>query len=428
MMRLMVGDGVITERERPQYMDAATGSLNEVGKQFMEKALLGTVIDDPRLMESTPKSVLQKLERSLGAVTSFASRADEWNLLPAIRAAVAELGAIQRAGSSVDLWTGQASLFGGDRNPVVDTLMRALDGKPTAVKAALDTFAHDSDSNMPGQARMFGAADAFDAFNHAFRSTLTAQEFLDGLDRAAETDPRAITQDAADHAGISGQPAGDEGAGGEAGGLGRSDREPGRAAETSQRDLETERDTVKPLAEPGTGEDNGTHGSESGRQAGERRPATVDGSANRNGVAPAPGGLRSDAGADGQTQGPDQANGAGLHTGSGSVPGARTRRGPGKRSDSSLDSAPGRPLVEAAEEQAAKPKKRNQNWYSHPDDWQVPGGALTRLDNNIADLEILRAVEKEPRKLTDQEKEVLANYLGWGALARVFASAPRGRW
>lgn len=45
---------------------------------------------------------------------------------------------------------------------------------------------------------------------------------------------------------------------------------------------------------------------------------------------------------------------------------------------------------------------------------------MTRLDNNIAALEILRDVEKNPRTLTDDEKTKLANYVGWGALSRVF--------
>ena len=45
---------------------------------------------------------------------------------------------------------------------------------------------------------------------------------------------------------------------------------------------------------------------------------------------------------------------------------------------------------------------------------------MTRLDNNIAALEILRDIEKNPRPLTDHEKTVLSNYVGWGALSKVF--------
>lgn len=188
LARMMVDDGVITDRERPQYVDPKTGGLNDAGKDFVEKALLGSVIDDPRLMESAPKSVLNKLERSLGAITSFSSRADEWNLLPAIREAVGDLGSIQREGSTVELRTAQTGMF-GERNPLVDAVMRSLDGKPNAVREAFDNFSRDADANLPGQSRMFGEAKAHDAFNHAFESNLTEEEYHDGLTRSASAEP-----------------------------------------------------------------------------------------------------------------------------------------------------------------------------------------------------------------------------------------------
>jgi hypothetical protein len=198
LVQMMVSDGVITDRERPQYVDAATGGLNDAGKAFVEKALLGSVIDDPRLMEDAPKSVLNKIERSLGAITSFSGRADEWNILPVIREAVGELGSIQREGSSVELRTAQSSMFGGERNPLVDAMLKALDGKPNALKDAFDTYSRDADANLPGQSRMFGEANAFDAFNHAFGSSLSEQEFHDGLTRSASAEPARSDNTASD--------------------------------------------------------------------------------------------------------------------------------------------------------------------------------------------------------------------------------------
>jgi hypothetical protein len=226
LVRRMVQDGVITERERPQFVDVSTGGLSEEGKTFVERALLGTVIHDPRLMNAAPKSVLQKLERSLGAITSFASREDDWNIAAAVRAAVGELGSIQREGSTVELRLGQTSLFGGERNPVVDALVRKLDGKPTEVKAAFDDFARDADQNLPGQVRMFGGGEAFDAFNHAFGSKLSQKEFHDGLDElgsAGTGTEREDAQGAAPSPDDEGLPERAAGAGGEP----SSDRESG---------------------------------------------------------------------------------------------------------------------------------------------------------------------------------------------------------
>lgn len=192
VVRLLTQDGVLTDRERPQFIDQASGGLNEQGKQFVEKALMGSVIDDPRLMESTPRGVLLKLEKSLGPITSFSSRPDEWNLLPALRQAVAEHGFAQRSSTPIPSYLDQQSLFGGERNPVVDALIRTIDQKPNAVRDAFQAYAKDADQNGLGQARMFGGGEAFDAFNNAFGAKLTPQEYHDGLEEAAGTEP-AVT-------------------------------------------------------------------------------------------------------------------------------------------------------------------------------------------------------------------------------------------
>jgi hypothetical protein len=42
VLSLLIRDGAITERERPQFIDTSTGGLSEEGKQFAERALLGT--------------------------------------------------------------------------------------------------------------------------------------------------------------------------------------------------------------------------------------------------------------------------------------------------------------------------------------------------------------------------------------------------
>lgn len=194
ILKMMTADGAITERERPQFVDSGTGGLSEEGKTFFERALLGSVIDDPRLMDAAPKSILAKLERSLGSVASFASRPDEWNLLPAVRQAVAEHGVIARSGSTVDLHLNQRSMFGPERNPVVDALVRTLDEKPNTVRAKFEQYAKDADANPHGQAKMFGGGEAYEAFNHNFGSKLTDEEFHNATADILRTDPTAARE------------------------------------------------------------------------------------------------------------------------------------------------------------------------------------------------------------------------------------------
>lgn len=178
------------------------------------------IIDDPRLREAAPQPVLDRLDQSADAINSFASRPDEWNLVPAIRAAVGELASPS-----------------GERNPVVDALAQALNGDPQALKTAFKGYAHDATENESGRASTTN--DAYDAFNRAFGSKLTPEEFHDGIERAAQSENTAGDAD------LPGAAAGGKGAGGEQadgtagpgaarGGpeRGDGDQQPGAAAES----------------------------------------------------------------------------------------------------------------------------------------------------------------------------------------------------
>lgn len=188
LLRMMVDDGVITERERPQFVDAS-GELSDEGKTFIERALLGSVVGDSQLLDAAPKGILAKLERSLGSISSFSARPDRWNIVPALREAIAEHVSIARSGSSVQDHINQTSMFGPERNPLVDAIVTKLSEKPNAVKDAFSKYGEDSDGNAPGQSRMFGGGESFDAFNHAFGSNLSEEQFHDGLTAAAKVEP-----------------------------------------------------------------------------------------------------------------------------------------------------------------------------------------------------------------------------------------------
>ncbi len=51
-----------------------------------------------------------------------------------------------------------------------------------------------------------------------------------------------------------------------------------------------------------------------------------------------------------------------------------------------------------------------------------------RLENNINAIKILINIENENRTATEQEKEILAKYVGWGGLADVFDESKKGQW
>ncbi len=187
LIPMLVRDRVITERERPQFVDTATGGLSEEGKNFVERALLGSVVDDPVLMDRTPKSALNKIEGSLADLASLAGREDEYNILPVLRQALAEHAEIAQRGTSTELYLRQSRMFGETRNAAVDALVRLLDGKPKAVKAAIRQFASDARFDVARQQTLglMERPSAARAFNEAFRANLSDHELTDAVKNAA---------------------------------------------------------------------------------------------------------------------------------------------------------------------------------------------------------------------------------------------------
>ena len=51
-----------------------------------------------------------------------------------------------------------------------------------------------------------------------------------------------------------------------------------------------------------------------------------------------------------------------------------------------------------------------------------------RLENNINAIKTLINIESENRAATEQEKDILAKYIGWGGLADVFDESKKGQW
>ncbi|MGH9538005.1 MAG: hypothetical protein ACRD3H_08775 [Terriglobales bacterium] len=191
LVSMLVKDGAITERERPQFVDTATGGLSDEGKTFVERALLGSVVDDPRLMDSTPKLVLNKLDGSLAALASLAPRTDAYNILPIVRSALHDHAQIASNGSNVETFLNQNGLFGGDRVPVIDAITRLLAEKPTMVKQRLRQFARDAGLDVQGQETL-GLSEPpgpAKAFNDAFGARVTDDELADAIVRAAQIEP-----------------------------------------------------------------------------------------------------------------------------------------------------------------------------------------------------------------------------------------------
>lgn len=58
--------------------------------------------------------------------------------------------------------------------------------------------------------------------------------------------------------------------------------------------------------------------------------------------------------------------------------------------------------------------------FTITDDSLGIGGAKTKFRNNVEAIETLKALEKENRPATDEEKETLSKYVGWGGIPQAF--------
>jgi hypothetical protein len=199
VMSLLTKDGAITERERPQFSDTATGGLSEEGKQFAERALLGTVVDDPTLMDRTPKAVLNKIGGSLADLAVIAPRTDEYNLVPLVREALAEHADIASRGLDVETHLAQAGMFGPERNAAVDAIVRKLAEKPKSVREAFRGFVHDASAAQQGQSflAMMEPPTAAEAFNEAFGTKLSQADYEQSIIQSLEREAAKGTDYAA---------------------------------------------------------------------------------------------------------------------------------------------------------------------------------------------------------------------------------------
>ena len=78
-----------------------------------------------------------------------------------------------------------------------------------------------------------------------------------------------------------------------------------------------------------------------------------------------------------------------------------------------------------------KPEKIDHskgNWRYKSDDQIFSRGKKTKFRDNIAAIKLMRQLEIEERDPTDEEKAVIAKYVGWGQMPELFSHRYRGDW
>lgn len=68
-----------------------------------------------------------------------------------------------------------------------------------------------------------------------------------------------------------------------------------------------------------------------------------------------------------------------------------------------------------------------QNYHFDESDELYPSGEKSKYRNNVAAIRLLKELESEKRTANQEQQKVLARYVGWGGLAKVFSDQP-GKW
>lgn len=104
VLNLLQRDQIISENERGSYVDN-NGALTDEGKVFMNRLLLGSVINDVSLLQNAPPSMLNKVEWDLPQLIGLKARTDEWDITPVVREALREFTKMQVAGEPIEVVT-----------------------------------------------------------------------------------------------------------------------------------------------------------------------------------------------------------------------------------------------------------------------------------------------------------------------------------
>ena len=163
----LLRDGVLNETDLPKYF-TQEGALTETGKNFIEKAMVGSVVQDADLLTSMPKSLVAKVLRIVPQMIETGKRSDSWNITADVKEAIRQSSSAQIRGITIEDQLGQTTMFEEGPTPEVRALARVMSMKEKEISAAFKEFAKDARTDSPGQNAMFGAADPAESFERIF--------------------------------------------------------------------------------------------------------------------------------------------------------------------------------------------------------------------------------------------------------------------
>ncbi|MCH7498579.1 MAG: transglycosylase SLT domain-containing protein [Nitrospinae bacterium] len=166
----LLQDSALTQRELPGLFDRNRGFLTEQGKDFIERALVGTVIDDPALLSNLPASVRNKIVTALPSLTRIKSRGGPFNITRDLKAASEAAVDATNRGLNTKMFLSQRGLFGDlELSPRAEILFKSLmNDKPNVFKEKFRKFAAAASQSIAGQTSFLEQKTPEQSFDEIF--------------------------------------------------------------------------------------------------------------------------------------------------------------------------------------------------------------------------------------------------------------------
>ena len=182
ILEKLEADGVIAPTERRGFIDEKTDTLNEAGKDFVENAILGSVVDDPLVLANAPRGVLRKIERSLSSIAKIKGRGGAWDITDYLKEALREHIAAASKGASIKdhIDPPTALMFPREPiHPIVEGIALKLEEDSAAVKKAFSQYSEDADLDVKGQGTMafYEPPTPWKSFSNNFGIDVKPQEW-----------------------------------------------------------------------------------------------------------------------------------------------------------------------------------------------------------------------------------------------------------
>lgn len=203
IVRMLESDGIITDTNRMQFIDPSMALLTTAARSVLGNALLANLLDSRELMEKTPAILKQKLLGSIGSISAITATDDGWNLGPAMKEAAKQYGELARMPhATVAEAMQQGGMFGGERGPVVDAIIRSYDKNINEVRRSFSMFTNGAMEGRNPSGYLVGLTETpepYQDFNFAFGTELTKEQFdqeMKKLRGGEEAPTEGVTQTA----------------------------------------------------------------------------------------------------------------------------------------------------------------------------------------------------------------------------------------